>query len=189
MQVACTLPTVEVYSQSLGPADYPIIEDPVWLIPLGSPENVPLNNAAFVQVCGNATNIKKDDVTFAIIAEQYVSATKKPEVFPVCCHIPDTSRFQKYKPVPAKTMKRFIVNVDQVILCQSVSHRRPEAVQLRSYPELLKFTGFFGSQDPDKSEEPRTKKHKTAGYRVAEEVNDKGEGPSSGRHQGGRTTH
>ncbi|KAF7354168.1 hypothetical protein MVEN_01104500 [Mycena venus] len=212
ISVARTLPTVEVYSQSLGPADYHIIGDVVWLIPLGSPENVPLNNAAFVQVCGNATNINKDDATFEIIAEQYVSATKKPEVFPVRCLIPDTPRFQKYKPVPANkkfvsvtgfltgverdedhTVKHFIVDVDQVVFGQSVSAPKAESSPTKivsGTPARLKFTGFFGSQDPEnRSEEPRTKKRKTADDRAAEEANDKGEGPSSGRRQSGRTTH
>ncbi|KAJ7904156.1 hypothetical protein B0H13DRAFT_1620653 [Mycena leptocephala] len=155
ISVARTLPTVEVYSQSLGPADYHIIGDAVWLIPLGSPENFSLNQPLFVQVCGVATNMKKDDATFEIAAEQYISATKKPEILPTRCMIPDTRRFEKYKPIPAKgefvsvtgfltgvernddhTVKQFLIDVDQVV-CSWVNNptqpppKRPRRVQLK----------------------------------------------------------
>ncbi|KAJ6522020.1 hypothetical protein B0H19DRAFT_1277520 [Mycena capillaripes] len=210
ISVARTLPTVEVYSQSLGPADYHIIGDAVWLIPLGSPETFSLNHAVFVHVCGLATNINRDDATFDIVAEQYVSATKKPEIFPIRCMIPDTPRFQRYKPIPTNnkfvsvtgflngverdddhTVKHFIMDIDQVVFGQSTSAQKAENSPTKivsGTPARLKFTGFFGSQGAEKPEEPATKKRKTADDRAAEEAIDKGEGTSAqGRRQSARS--
>lgn len=79
--------------------------------------------------------MNQDDATFEIVAEQYVSATKSHESFPVRCFIPNTPRFDKYKPVPKKpgkfvsvtgfltgmernddnTVKHFLIDVDQVV--------------------------------------------------------------------------
>ncbi|KAJ7480927.1 hypothetical protein FB451DRAFT_1365254 [Mycena latifolia] len=59
--VAQTLPTAEVYSQALSPMDYHIIGDTVWFsgeFSLGQP--------VFVQVCGLASNLNKEDATFEI---------------------------------------------------------------------------------------------------------------------------
>ena len=142
--------------------DYHVIGDAVWvrgmpyytscpdnspkLIPLGSPEDFCLSQPAFVHVCGLAANPNKDDATFEVVAEQYVTATRSAECFPIRCLIPDTPRFQKYKPIPSKgkfvsvtgfltgiernddhTVKYFLLDVDQVVfLGQSVSAPKAE---------------------------------------------------------------
>ena len=111
IQVARTLPTVEVYSQDLGPMDYHVIGDALWvrgmpyytscpdnspkLIPLGSPEDFCLSQPAFVQVCGLAANPNKDDATFEVVAEQYVTATRSAECFPIRCLIPEDTEKEK----------------------------------------------------------------------------------------------
>ncbi|KAF8171801.1 hypothetical protein K438DRAFT_1981954 [Mycena galopus ATCC 62051] len=87
-------------------------------------------------------SINKEDSTFKIAVMQYISATKKHEVFLVRCLISDSSRWRKCNPVPANnelasitgfltgverdddhTVKHFIdiVNVDQVVFGQSDS--------------------------------------------------------------------
>ncbi|KAJ7917782.1 hypothetical protein B0H13DRAFT_2321992 [Mycena leptocephala] len=212
VSVARTLPTAEVYSQDLGPMDYHVLGDAVWLIPLGSPENFSLSQPAFVQVCGLASNINKDDATFDVVVEQYISATRSPESFPTRCFIPDTPRFQNYKPVPNKgkfvsvtgfltgverdddhAVKHFLLDVDQVVFLGQQPHSAsaPKAEQspnkiVSGTPARLKFTGFMGSQGTDmKSGEPATKKRKTADDRAAEEANDKGEGTSTHGRRGG----
>ncbi|KAJ7934409.1 hypothetical protein B0H13DRAFT_2305834 [Mycena leptocephala] len=201
LAVARTLPTAEVYSQDLGAMDYHVIGDAVWLIPVGSPENFDLSLPAFVQVCGVATNMNKEDATFEIVAEQYVSATRSSESFPTRCLIPDTPRFQNYKPIPSKGKfvsvtgfltgverndeKHFLLDVDQVVFLGQQPHSAPKAEHspnkiTSGTPARLKFTGFLGSQGTDtKSWEPSSKKRKTADDRAAEEANDKGEGISS----------
>ncbi|KAJ6582487.1 hypothetical protein DFH09DRAFT_1309433 [Mycena vulgaris] len=70
--------TIEIYSQGLTPPDYHVFGDIVWLVPLGSPENFEMCHHAFVHVSGLPTNINKDNSTFKIHAEQYLSATKSP---------------------------------------------------------------------------------------------------------------
>ncbi|KAF8160136.1 hypothetical protein K438DRAFT_2072700 [Mycena galopus ATCC 62051] len=85
-------------------------------------------------------SINKEDSTFEIAVMQYISATKEHEVFPVCCLISDSPRWQKCNPVPANnelasithfltgveldddhTVKHFIVDVDKVVFGQSDS--------------------------------------------------------------------
>ncbi|KAJ7930211.1 hypothetical protein B0H13DRAFT_1859046 [Mycena leptocephala] len=182
LAVARTLPTAEVYSQDLGAMDYHVIGDAVW-------------------VCGVATNMNKEDATFEIVAEQYVSATRSSESFPTRCLIPDTPRFQNYKPILSKGKfvsvtgfltgverndeKHFLLDVDQVVFLGQQPHSAPKAEHspnkiTSGTPARLKFTGFLGSQGTDtKSGEPSSKKRKTADDRAAEEANDKGEGTSS----------
>ncbi|KAJ7143020.1 hypothetical protein C8R44DRAFT_866268 [Mycena epipterygia] len=138
VHLARTSPNVEVFSSALKPNDYHIIRNAVWLIPLGS-----LTTPAFVQVCGVAINADKQDATFDIVVEQYVTATGRREAFPVRCLIPNTKRFEKYKPIPGngkyvsvtgfldsiernedddETIKYFIITIDQVVfLGQSAS--------------------------------------------------------------------
>ncbi|KAJ7503949.1 hypothetical protein B0H11DRAFT_1905838 [Mycena galericulata] len=93
--------------------------------------------------------MNKEDATFDIVAEQYVSATKSTECFPTHCLIPDTPHFKKFKPVR----------------------------EASGTPAHLKFTGFLGSQGTNMSsgEGPALKKRKTANDHAAEEANDKGE--------------
>ncbi|KAJ7658456.1 hypothetical protein B0H17DRAFT_1213203 [Mycena rosella] len=204
ISVARTLPTVEVYSQDLGPMDYHVIGDAVWTFCFSQP--------AFVQMCGLATNPDKDDGTFEVIAEQYVTATRSAECFPICCLIPDTPRFHKYKPISSKgkfvsvtgfltgiernddhTVKHFLLDVDQVVfLGQSASapkdERSPNKIASGT-PARLKFTGFLGSQGTDiKSGEPPSKKRKTADDRTVEEAADKGEVTAQGRRGDSRNT-
>ncbi|KAJ7828160.1 hypothetical protein B0H14DRAFT_3466537 [Mycena olivaceomarginata] len=130
VSVARTLPTAEVYSQDLGPMDYHILG-----------ENFSLSQPAFVQICGLASNINKDDATFDVVVQQYISATRSAECFPTRCFIPDTPRFQNYKPIPNKgkfvsvtgfltgverdddhTVKHFLIDVDQVVFLGQRPH-------------------------------------------------------------------
>ncbi|KAJ6492601.1 hypothetical protein DFH09DRAFT_1338303 [Mycena vulgaris] len=205
-------PRVEVYSQSLTPVDYHVMGDIIWLIPLGSPEDFDLCHHIFVTICGVPTNINRDDATFHLNAEQYISATKSSEVFPARCLIPDTPKFKKYKPIPAKgnsvsitgfltglernddkTIKHFIIDVESVtFLGKAAGSAVPKAEEsptriAAGTPARLKFTGFFGSQGSDaNSEQPISKKRKTADDRAADEADDKGEGSSNGRSRRGR---
>ncbi|KAJ6455610.1 hypothetical protein DFH09DRAFT_1297650 [Mycena vulgaris] len=119
---ARTSSTIEVYSQELIPLDYHAFGDIVWLVPLGSPENFGLCHHTFVHVSGLPTNINKDDSTFEIHAEQYLSATKSPEnLFPV------------------------------TLLGQALTAPRAEEIpaKLANIGTPLKFTGFFGGQETD----------------------------------------
>ncbi|KAJ7118403.1 hypothetical protein C8R43DRAFT_901581 [Mycena crocata] len=101
---ARTLPTVEVFSQELTPVDYHAFGDITWLVSLGSPENFDMCRHAAVHICGPSANINKDDSTFEIHVEQYLSATKVADnLFPVRCQFPDTKRWEKYKPIPGKS--------------------------------------------------------------------------------------
>ncbi|KAJ7146643.1 hypothetical protein C8R44DRAFT_864381 [Mycena epipterygia] len=122
--MARTSPNVEVFSSALKPNDYHIIGDAVW-------------------VCGVAINADKQDATFDIVAEQYVTATRCRETFPVRCLILNIKCFEKYKPIPCngkyvsvtgfldgiernedddKTIKHFIITINQVVfLGQSAS--------------------------------------------------------------------
>ncbi|KAJ7266159.1 hypothetical protein C8J57DRAFT_1511087 [Mycena rebaudengoi] len=209
IHVARTNPAVEVYSQTLTPVDFNIMGDIVWLILLGSPETLDLCFPSFVTVCGVPSNINRDDATFHIDAEQYVSATKASELFPVRCLIPESPKFKKYKPIPAKgksvsvtgfltglernedkTVKHFIMDVDTVtFLGQPAGAAAPKAEEspkkiATGTPAQLKFTGFFGSQGSNaQSEEPSSKKRKTSDDRAVEEALDKGEGSSTGRRR------
>ncbi|KAJ7169785.1 hypothetical protein C8R46DRAFT_1217449 [Mycena filopes] len=210
IRVARTTPTVEVYSQTLTPVDYHIMGDIFSLAPLGSPESFDLCNRTSIAVCGVATNINRDDATFEVDAEQYLAVTRSLEVFPARCLIPDTPRFKKYKPVPNKgksvlvtgfltglernddkTVKHFIVDVDTVVFLGQPGPTAPKAEESptkisQGTPASLKFTGFFGSQGS--TDEPASKKRKTADDRAAEEAqDDKGEGSSNGRSR--RTLH
>ncbi|KAJ7789514.1 hypothetical protein B0H14DRAFT_2627204 [Mycena olivaceomarginata] len=77
--------------------------------------------------------LTRPDGTFDVVAEQYTGATRNVECFPTRCLIPDTPRFQKFKPVPSKgkfvsvtgfftgverdedhTVTPFLIDVDQV---------------------------------------------------------------------------
>ncbi|KAJ7356520.1 hypothetical protein DFH08DRAFT_802557 [Mycena albidolilacea] len=187
VQVARTLPTVEVYSQTLTLVDYHVMGDIIWLISLGSPGNFDVRHCGLLNVCGVLSNINRDDLTFTINAQQYVTATKN------------------YKPIPAKgesvlvpgflmgvecndnkTVKYFLIDVETVtFLGQASGATVPRAEESPTEitdgtPAKLKFTGFFsGDRSPAKGGEPPSKKHKT----VADEkvpVDDKGEGSSSG---------
>ncbi|KAJ7246825.1 hypothetical protein B0H12DRAFT_1235448 [Mycena haematopus] len=70
-------------------------------------------------------------------------------------------------------------------LANNLSQRRAEFIDFNNAsasgtPACLKFTGFIGSQGVDmKSDEPSSKKRKTADDRAVEEVDDKGEGTST----------
>ncbi|KAJ6540435.1 hypothetical protein B0H19DRAFT_1269017 [Mycena capillaripes] len=204
---ARTTPTIEVYSQNLTPVDCHAFGDVVWMVPLGSPENFDINHHAVVHVSGVPTNIDKHDSTFEIHADQYLSATKNADnVFPVRCGFPDTPRWKKYKPVPGKgkpvsiegfltgvernedkTVKYFIVDLEKVTFhgqapAAPKAEESPTKLVNNGTPARLKFTGFFGSQGTDEnSEEPATKKRKTADDRAIRESQDKGEGTSTGR--------
>jgi hypothetical protein len=72
------------------------------LISLGSPGNFDVRHCGLLTVCGVPSNINRDDLTFTINAQQYVTATKALETFPVQCLIPDSEKFKNYKPIPAK---------------------------------------------------------------------------------------
>jgi hypothetical protein len=88
-------------------------------------------------------------LTFDVVAEQYVGATRNVECFPTRCLIPDKPRFQKFKPVPSKgkfvsvtgfltgvewdedhTVKHFFIDVDQVAFLgqQSVSPKAKQSL-------------------------------------------------------------
>ncbi|KAJ6551051.1 hypothetical protein DFH09DRAFT_1086366 [Mycena vulgaris] len=122
LRPARTSSTIEVYSQELTPLDYHAFGDIVWLVPLGSPENFGLCHHACVHVSGLPTNINKDDSTFEIHAEQYLSATKSPEnLFPVT-FLGQALTAPKAEEIPAK---------------------------LANIGTPLKFTGFFGGQETD----------------------------------------
>ncbi|KAJ7857585.1 hypothetical protein B0H13DRAFT_2672695 [Mycena leptocephala] len=58
---ACTVPTIEVYSQELTPVDYHAFGDIVPMMPLGSPKNFDMCHHAIVHVCGLPSNINKED--------------------------------------------------------------------------------------------------------------------------------
>ncbi|KAJ7891505.1 hypothetical protein B0H13DRAFT_1887135 [Mycena leptocephala] len=201
---ARTSPTIEVYSQELTLVDYHVFGDVVWIIPLGSPEGFDMCHHAAVHVAGLAVNIQKEDATFEIHAEQYLSATKTADnMFPVRWVCPDTKRWEKHKPVPGKgkavsiegiftgvernedrTVKHFIVDLEKVTFLGQApvapkAEESPTKLVNSGTPARLKFTGFFGSQDM-KSGEPSTKKRKTADDLAFEESEDKGEGTSTG---------
>jgi hypothetical protein len=104
------------------------------LAPLGSPENFDLRHRPVVHACGLPISIDKEDSTFEINAEQYLSANKQTDnVFPLRCLFPATPRWERYKPMPAKgksvaiegvitgvernedrTVKHFIVDMEKV---------------------------------------------------------------------------
>ncbi|KAJ7926817.1 hypothetical protein B0H13DRAFT_1861835 [Mycena leptocephala] len=81
IRVARTTPTIEVFSQTITPVDYHVVGDIVSLIPLGSPENFDLGYPSFMTVCGVPTNMNREDTTFDLNAEQYLSATRSAEAF------------------------------------------------------------------------------------------------------------
>ncbi|KAJ7278110.1 hypothetical protein C8J57DRAFT_1221968 [Mycena rebaudengoi] len=185
---ARTSPTVEVYSQELTPVDYHAFGDIVHLVPLGSPENFDLRHQPVVHACGLPSSIDKEDSTFEINAEQYLSANKQTDnVFPLRCLFPATPRWERYKPMPAKGKSVAIEGVMNVtFLGQTPTAPKAETspakpVHTGGTSAHLKFTGFFGSQGGDKSAERPPKKRKTADDRALEESQDKGEGTSSGR--------
>ncbi|KAJ7922087.1 hypothetical protein B0H13DRAFT_1604004 [Mycena leptocephala] len=131
----------------LTPVDYHAFGDIVAIAPLGSPENFDLQHHAVIHVCGVPSNIDKKNSTFEIHAEQYLSATKAADnVFPVLCRFPPTTRWEKYKPMPAKgktvaieglltgiernddrTVKHFIVDLEKVTFLGTASSGVPEA--------------------------------------------------------------
>lgn len=134
--------------------DYHVLGDAVWvrtapvlyllcaddtmkLIPLGSPEDFSLSQPAFVQVCGLATNINKDNATFEVAVEQYISATRSAECFPTRCLIPDTplqAHPQQRKVCLCDcflagverdddyTVKHFLLDIDQVVFLGQQLH-------------------------------------------------------------------
>ncbi|KAJ7898289.1 hypothetical protein B0H14DRAFT_3424660 [Mycena olivaceomarginata] len=200
---ARTSPTIEVYSQEFTPVDYHIFGDIVSIIPLGSPENFDLHHHAVVHVCGLPTNIDKKNSTFELHPEQYVAATKTADnIFPVHCLFPNTPRWEKYKLIPGKgkavtveghltgvernderTAKHFLVDLDKVTFLGTASSNAPKAEESptklikNGTPARLKFTGFFGSQEPGAKEgESNSKKRKVADVEASE---DKGKGTSA----------
>ncbi|KAK6966700.1 hypothetical protein R3P38DRAFT_3118252, partial [Favolaschia claudopus] len=69
------------------------------LIPFGLPENFNPKYHPFVSVCGAASNVDKQNSSFDITAEQYLSANKAyNNQFPVHFVFPDTPRWQNKKP-------------------------------------------------------------------------------------------
>ncbi|KAJ7239147.1 hypothetical protein C8J57DRAFT_1246187 [Mycena rebaudengoi] len=211
---ARTSPTVEVYSQELTPVDYHAFGDIIHLAPLGSPESFDLCHRPVVHACGPASSIDKQDSTFEINAEQYLSVNKQTDnVFPIRCLFPATPRWEKYKPIPSKgkpvavegvltgvernedrMVKHFIVDMEKVTFLgqaptapkAETSPAKPNNNSTRGTAAHLKFTGFFGSQESAKSGERPAKKRKTVDDRALEEseVQDKGEGSSTGRRAG-----
>ncbi|KAJ7692703.1 hypothetical protein B0H17DRAFT_1200287 [Mycena rosella] len=170
------------------------------LITPGSPEDFDLCHPGFVTICGVLTDINSDDGTFNLEAEHYMSATEASETFPVRCLILDIPEFQKFKPIPSKgkavsvngflpglecnkdkTVKQFIIDIHSVTFLGQAAASVPKAEETTGTPACLKLTGFFGSQGSDSnSEEPPTKKQKSADDTAAQEVEDKGEGSSNG---------
>ncbi|KAJ7177789.1 hypothetical protein C8R46DRAFT_1212520 [Mycena filopes] len=180
---ARTSPTIEVYSQELTPLDYHVFGDIVWLVPLGSPENLDMRHHAVVHVAGAALNINNDDSTFEIHPVQYVSATRTTDnVFPVRCLFPDTKRWEKYKPVPSKgksvlieglltglernddrSVKYFVVDLEKVTFLAPAAppkaEESPTKIVTQGTPARLKFTGFFGSQGSDEGSDTKPDDH------------------------------
>ncbi|KAJ7228278.1 hypothetical protein GGX14DRAFT_612025 [Mycena pura] len=200
IQPARTTPSIEVYSQKLTPVDYyHIVDDIIWLAPLGTPEDFELRHHSYVTVCGLPANIEKDDKTFEIHAEQYISATKATNsIFPVKCHFPNTPRW-KVKPLPSKgktvcieglltgiernddrTVKYFIVDLEKVTFLGNISgipkaQESPTKLVSAGTSASLKFTGFSGTE---KSKASSSKKRKIT---ADDTDSDKGEGTSNCR--------
>lgn len=168
-QLARMAPGIETYSQELTASDYHIMGDIIWvcihfvicdrplltvskMTPIGFPEGFEPRQQGFVQLCGVATNINRDDATFNVEAEPYVSAVKDVDgikaIFPARCLILNTARFKKYKPIPANgryvsvtgfltnvelqedhTVKQFVIDIDQVIFLGQYVPTAPRAIE------------------------------------------------------------
>ncbi|KAJ7806596.1 hypothetical protein B0H14DRAFT_3483973 [Mycena olivaceomarginata] len=176
------------------------------LISLGSAGNFDVRHCGLLTVCGVPSNINRDDLSFTINTQQYLTAMKVLETFPVQCLIPDSEKFKNYKPIPAKgksvlvtgfltgvkcndnkTVNYFLIDVETVtILSQLSGATVPRAEEsppkiADSTPAKLKFTGFFsGDGSPAKGGDPPSKKRKTVADKEAP-ADDKGERSSSGR--------
>ncbi|KAJ7794413.1 hypothetical protein B0H14DRAFT_3497007 [Mycena olivaceomarginata] len=198
-----TVPTVEVYSQTLTPVDYHVMGDIMWVWQTVFIAQSDIDSLKKLISLGN---INWDDFTFTINAQQYVTATKALENFPVQCLILDSQKFKNYKQIPAKgksvsvtgfltgvernddkTVNYFLIDVETVtFLDQASGATVPRAEESPTKiadgtPAKLKFTGFFGGDgSPARAGEPPAKKRKTVADEEAP-ADDKGEGSSSGR--------
>ncbi|KAF8966831.1 hypothetical protein BDZ97DRAFT_1903666 [Flammula alnicola] len=107
--------------------DYSFIGDINWIVPLEVPQEVndsttfsiDLCQRALVHVSGLATNCQKEQGSFDLDLEHYVSAlkdTKHVKAFaPLTCIIPDSPRYKNGKPVPYNhryiSAFRFLTNI------------------------------------------------------------------------------
>ncbi|KAK7006874.1 hypothetical protein R3P38DRAFT_3600787 [Favolaschia claudopus] len=98
-KVACYVTYVIVFyffSDKLAPVDYHAFGDIIYLVSLGFPENINPKHHAIVHICGSPSAVDKDNSTFDLTAEQYLSANKAYDNrFPVHCVFPDTARWKK----------------------------------------------------------------------------------------------
>lgn len=95
-----------------------------------------------------------------LMAEQYISATKcSSETFPAHCLIPDSPKFKKHKPIPAKgksvsvtgfltglernedkSIKYFLIDVDSVTFLGQAGSAAPKAEE--SPKKICTFLSF-----------------------------------------------
>ncbi|KAF8957984.1 hypothetical protein BDZ97DRAFT_1843975 [Flammula alnicola] len=108
--------TADIVPTILPADDYSFIGDINWIVPLNVPQDVSDANEtgnnfsidpcqrALVHVSGIATNCQKDQGSFDLDLEHYVSAlkdTKHVKAFaPLTCFIPDSPRYKNGKPPP-----------------------------------------------------------------------------------------
>ncbi|KAK6988343.1 hypothetical protein R3P38DRAFT_2573395, partial [Favolaschia claudopus] len=202
-------PDIEVFSDKLAAVDYHLFGDIISLIPFGLPESFTPKYHPFVSVCGAASNVDKQNSSFDITAEQYLSANKAyNNQFPVHFVFPDTPRWQNKKPLPGpgkpvvvdgfltgvernpdRTVKHFIIDIEKVTFVgqgTSAPKAEPSPVKLKSDSgaSALMFTGF----DEVTEQQPAPKKRNitlvTTDDHPTEQPNnrddDKGEGSSPG---------
>ncbi|KAJ7195021.1 hypothetical protein C8J57DRAFT_1547584 [Mycena rebaudengoi] len=157
ISVARTLPTVEVYSKSLGPADYHIIGTK-------KPEVFP------------ACRLIPDTPCFL----EYKPIPAKNKLVSVTGFLTGVERNNSH-------IEHFTIDVDQVVFSQLILALKAESKVSGTPARLKFTGFFGSQDSDNKFEEPSTKKRKTADDQAAEEANDKGQGLSSGHCQGGRT--
>ncbi|KAK7021615.1 hypothetical protein R3P38DRAFT_2629104 [Favolaschia claudopus] len=204
-------PDIEVFSDKLAAVDYHLFGDIISLIPFGLPENFTPKYHPFVSVCGAASNVDKQNSSFDITAEQYLSANKAyNNQFPVHFVFPDTPRWQNKKPLPGpgkpvvvdgfltgvernpgRTVKHFIIDIEKVTFVgqgTSAPKAEPSPVKLKSDSgaSALMFTGF----DVVTEQQPAPKKRKitlvTTDDHRTEQPNNRDDDKDEGSSTGGR---
>ncbi|KAK7034996.1 hypothetical protein R3P38DRAFT_3263828 [Favolaschia claudopus] len=201
-------PDIEVFSDKLAAVDYHLFGDIISLIPFGLPENFTPKYHPFVSVCGAASNVDKQNSSFDITAEQYLSANEAYiNQFPVHFVFPDTPRWQNKKPLPGpgkpvvvdgfltgvernpdRTVKHFIIDIEKVTFVgqgTSAPKAEPSPVKLKSNSgasSALMSTGF-----DEVTEQPATKKRKitlvTSDDHPTEQPNTKESSSTGGRRR------
>ncbi|KAJ7264324.1 hypothetical protein C8J57DRAFT_1512398 [Mycena rebaudengoi] len=183
---------VELHQEGLKNDEYHIMGDIISLSKLGPADTVDLGHHAVLHTIGIASNINKQDYTFDVCTEQWVTVLGGNGSFPTKVHISITGRFKQNKPYLSynscvqmagwiidvvhsddRSMKHFIVDLESIIFLggpERMVQHRCKTHQNRGTPVHLRFNRFTSSLLTSKNLKRPSR----------DDDDDKGEGSSTG---------